>query len=217
MVQCVNRGRNQNSFKWAKDHKVVVNSNMTKDNICKLIYDRAFKTVYFYNIIYGNNPRVKSVRNDVLLHGHTLNSYSNAILRHAARQIKLNIPANSTKYDIIRKFNVQYMTKPNVSVYNGKLMLMNRNATSYNNAELKQIVRKLNNVNVSTNANKNTMINAIFVTTSEGKQKQILNEAAKFRNEVAKVDPCTTKSNGQTRSSSTHREAFNHQDTSENI
>ena len=179
--------------KWAKEHNVNANSKMTKNKICKLLYDRAFKNVNFYGIMYGNKPHVKSVRNDVLLHGHTLNSYSNAVLKHAAKQIKLNIPANSNKYDIIRKFNVKYMAKPSIAVRNGKLMLMNRNATSYNNVELKQIVRKLNNVNVSTNANKKTMIDAIFMSTTEGKQKQILNEAAKFRNEVAKLTPAQQK------------------------
>ena len=157
---------------WATEHGIVIPLKMKKPAMCKLLFERANTNTRFDSTLMNRMPAVKVLNGTrVLIHNRNLNAYSNIYLKFAAEKLKIQVPANANKSDIIRRIYVKYTTKPTVSARGGKLKLMNRDASTYSRKELRQIIRKLPNVTIALNATAAQMRNAIFLTTPAGRQK----------------------------------------------
>ena len=157
-------------IQWAAERKIIINPKLKKIDICHILFNRANQNSRFESSIINKPPNITIVNGQVLIHDRSLNAYSNGYLKSVAKKLKLNAV---NRYDIIREMNVKYTEKPTISVRNGKLHLMNRNATVYTKTELNELVKKIPNVNIKNSDTKNDIINTLFLTTGTGKQKQV--------------------------------------------
>ena len=176
----------KNLVDWAKNHGIIVNPKIKKAEVCKLLYERANADSRFNSEINKRRPIVKIINNKVVIHNRALNQYSIKYLTWAAEKLKVPLPKNANISDITRRFYVKYILKPNVSVRQGKLKLMNRDANSYTRSELREIARKLPNVKISASAKAKQIINTIMNSTNYGKHKALINKTEKLPNNVRK-------------------------------
>ena len=174
-------------IEWAKNRGIIVNPKSTKLEVCRILYERANKNSRFDSNLENRVPIVKILNNRVLIHNRNLSKYSIQYLTWAAKKLNLPLPKNANTNDIMRRFYVKYVTTPAISFRGGKLKIMNRDANSFSRVELKEIARKLPNVKVSASAKEKQIINAIFNSTNQGKQKVIKNQINKLPNNLKKA------------------------------
>jgi hypothetical protein len=171
-------------IKWAAKRQIIINPKLKKLDVCRTIFQRANANSRFESEVFKKYPKVSVVGNNVLIHNRSVNAYTSDYLKLALKKLKINHTNNDSRYDLQRKLQVKYIKTPKISVVNGKLHVMNRNANMYTLTELKSVAKKLPNVIATTNASKANLIDSMLLTTNAGKLVRIERLSPNKRNLV---------------------------------